>query len=153
MKPWYATGARQLLQNRQDGQMPIEPVVVSLVGGDFDDATALYARPDMPMDLMDWRMLVNLTVWVWASAKAPLDRIVETTWRIAQARPKDLVLRFDHGDTVHDIDVGSGHHLAAIAGTFPVHQFWWAPINVGGTVLGYRIKKALLAKKSYGAIL
>jgi len=152
MKPWYATGARQLLQNRKDGLMPEGPVVVSLVGGEFTE-TALFTRPDMPMDLMDWRMLVNLTVWVWASAKAPLDRIVELTWRIAQVRPKELVLRFEHGDAVHDIDVGSGHHLPAIADISPVHQFFWAPINVGGTALGLRIKKALLSKKTYGEIL
>lgn len=152
MKLWYATGARQLLQDRQDGLMPAEPVVVSMVSGEFDE-TALYVRPDMPQELMDWRMLVNLTVWVWASAKAPLDRIVETTWRIAQARPKELILRFEHGDKVHDIDVGSGYHRPAIAGVLPAHQFWWMPVNVGGTALGLRIKKSLLSKKSYGAIL
>ena len=33
-----------------------------------------------------------------------------------------------------------------VAGLPPEHGFWWLPINVGGTGIGYRILKALRAK-------
>lgn len=152
MTPWYAQNARLLLQNRQHGITPDGPVVVSLVAGEFDLPT-LFVHADMPIDRLDWRMLVNLTVWVWASAKAPIERVLETVYRIAIARPKELILRFEHGDEVHDVEVGYGHHLPGVAGFAPVHQFQWAPINVGGTALGRRLKRALLSKKPNGVFL
>ncbi len=95
-------------------------------------------------------MLVNLSVWVFATAAVPLQRVIDTVYRIALARPKDLILRFEQGDTVHDVEVGYGHHLPAVADCYPVHQFQWSPINVGGTVFGRRLKKALLSKKPNG---
>ncbi len=143
-RPWFAVNARSLLETRQQGQMPPEPVVVSLVGQQFTE-TALYVRPDMPVDRMDWRMLVNLEVWVWASAQAPLERITETAWRIAAARPRELVLRFEAGERVHDINCGSGHHAPAVADIPPEHGFWWLPMNVGGTEIGARLLRALVA--------
>ena len=152
MTPWYATNARGLLEARKQGKSPPGPVVVSLVGEHFTE-TALFLRNDMPGDRMDWRMLGDLDVWIWANAQASMQWIVDTTWRIARARPKELVLRFDHGGKVHDIECGSGHHLPAIADIPAVHQFQWAPINTGGTQLGKRIKRALLAAHPYGAIL
>lgn len=144
-QPWYAINARSLLETRRQGHMPPEPVVVSLVGKRFTE-TALYLRPDMPEDRMDWRMLVNLDVWVWAGAQASLDRITTTLWRIAAARPRELVLRFEAGTRVHDINCGSGHHAQAVAGLPPEHGFWWLPMNVGGTEIGARIVRALTAK-------
>ena len=88
-RPWYATNARDLLEHRRRNLKPVEPVIVSLVGGDFRDVaeTVLYARRDMPVDRMDWRMLVDLDVWLWAGTGAAMDWISETAWRIAQARP------------------------------------------------------------------
>ena len=88
-RPWYATNARDLLEHRRRNLKPVEPVIVSLVGGDFRDVaeTVLYARRDMPVDRMDWRMLVDLDVWLWAGTGAAMDWITETAWRIAQARP------------------------------------------------------------------
>lgn len=146
---WYATNARDLLEHRRRNLKPVEPVIVSLVGGDFRDVaeTVLYARRDMPVDRMDWRMLVDLDVWLWAGTGAAMDWITETAWRIAQARPRELLIRFEAGNAIHDINVGSGTHRAPVAGLQPEHQFWWLPINVGGTVLGYRVLKALLATK------
>lgn len=144
-RPWYATNARDLLETRQQGHMPPEPVVVSLVGQQFTE-TALYVRPDMPADRLDWRMLVNLDVWVWAGAQVPLPRIAETTWRIAQARPRELTLRFDAADRIHDINCGSGHHAPAVAGLPPEHSFWWLPMNVGGTEIGTRLLRSITAK-------
>ena len=152
MTPWYATNARGLLEARKQGRSPPGPVVVSLVGQHFTE-TALFLRPDMPADRLDWRMLVNLDVWVWASAEVSMQWIVDTTWRIARVRPKELTVRFEHSGHVHDVDCGSGHHLPAVADIAPVHQFQWAPINVGGTALGKRIKQALLAAHPYGEIL
>lgn len=153
-KPWYATNARNLLEQRKNNQKPDGPVVVSLVGGDFFDiaATTLYARQDMPTDRLDWRMLVDLDVWLWAGPSAPMDWIVDTAWRIAQGRPRELLVRFETAQQIHDINVGSGTHRPAVAGLPPEHNFLWLPINVGGTSIGYRIRAAL-AKKAKEALL
>jgi hypothetical protein len=145
MTPWYATNARRLLERRQQGDAPAGPVVVSLVGGEYP-AYTLHARQDMPQDRMDWRMLVDLQVWVWAGVSAPMDWIVGTVGRIAQARPKELLVRFQHGDVVHDVEVGAGEHRAAVLEFPAVHEFIWLPLNLGGTCLGARIRGALRAK-------
>lgn len=154
-RPWYATNARNLLELRQRNLKPAEPVVVSLIGGDFGDIaqTALYVRPDMPAERMDWRMLVDLDVWLWAGPDAPMERIADTAWRIAQARPRELLIRFETATDIHDINLGSGTHRSKVAGLPPEHGFWWLPINVGGTAIGYRIIKALKAKHPPEAML
>lgn len=139
---WYATNARSLLATRRQGLAPEGNVVVSLVGQEFGE-TAIYCRPDIAPDKLDWRMLVNLNVWVWASPAAALDWVVETVWRIAKARPAELALRFEHGEHVHDIDCGTGSHHPAVADMPAVHEFLWLPINTGGTALGYRILRTL----------
>ena len=59
---------------------------------------------------------------------------------------RELLIRFEAGNAIHDSNIGSGTHRAAAAGLQPEHQFWWLPINVGGTGIGYRILKALRAK-------
>lgn len=147
-RPWYATNARNLLELRQRNLKPAEPVVVSLIGGDFTDIapTALYARADMPIERLDWRMLVDLDVWLWAGPDAPMELIADTAWRIAQARPRELLLRFETATHIHDLNLGMGTHRPSAAGLPPEHGFWWLPINVGGTGIGYRILKALRAK-------
>jgi len=149
-QPWYATNARSLLDLRQRGSRPAEPVVVTLVGGDFHDIAqiVLYARQDMPAERLDWRMLVDLEVWLWAGPAAPMGWIAETAWRIAQARPRELLIRWESGSRIHDINLGSGTHRPAAAGLPPEHRFWWLPMNVGGTLIGYRILKALKAAHS-----
>lgn len=146
-RPWYATNARRLLEIRQQGKKPAGPVVVSLVGGDFSDVSAhpLYVRPDMPVDRMDWRMLVNLQVWLWAGPGAALDWMLATADRIAQVRPADLILRFEEGAEIHDVEVGSGFHLPAVGDIPPVHEFTWVPINCSGTRWGGRLRTALIA--------
>lgn len=149
-RPFYAQNARQLLDNRRIGVVPADPVVVALSGGSFPGHVTLLASADLPAERMDWSMLVNLSVWVLASAKVPLRKVIDAVYRIALARPKELVLRFEHGEKVHDVEVGYGHHLPAVADCYPVHQFQWCPINVGGTGLGRRLKKALLSKKPDG---
>lgn len=154
-RPWYATNARNLLETRKRNLKPAEPVVVSLIGGDFNDIaeTVLYARSDMPTDRMDWRMLVDLDVWLWVGPDAPMEWIAETAWRIAQARPRELLIRFEAREAIHDINLGSGTHRAPVAGLPPEHRFWWLPINVGGTAIGYRILKALTTAKPKEALL
>lgn len=146
MKPWLAINARNLLEHRQQGWTVDGPVVVSLVGGEFTE-TALYVKPDMPVEAMDWRMLVNLDVWLWASAKTFLDRVLATAWRIAQVRPKQLNLRFEHQGQIHEIDVGTGWHTQGheAHGLPANHRFFWVPMDVGWTVVGHRIVKALRA--------
>jgi hypothetical protein len=99
----------------------------------------------MPTERLDWRMLVNLEVWLYAGQSAALNWVAATAWRIAQARPRELVLRFEHGDQLHDVDCGSGYHLPAVADEPAVHAFHWKPLNVGGTALGQRLRQALLS--------
>ncbi len=149
---WYAANARSLLAARRQGLAPEGPVVVSLVGQSFDQPT-LYCQPGTAPERMDWRMLVNLQVWVWASPVAALDWVVETVWRIAKAKPAELALRFEHGDRIHDIDCGTSSHHPAIADIPAVHDFLWLPINTGGSALGYRILRTLTNHHPKGQIL
>lgn len=143
MKSWYATNARDLLLAREQGLIPSRPVVVSLVGGEFEQP-AMYAHKDMPWDRMDWRMLVNLDVWLWAGPAAALDWVLNTTERVARARPKSLFLRFEQGG-VHDVEVGEGLHIPEVQGLPPQHSFTWTPINCSGTEWSARLRKALIA--------
>ena len=145
--PRFATNARNLLEARQNGFAPAETVHVTLVGGQFD-GTALYVREEMAPASLDWRMLVNLDVQLWAGLAIPLDRVVDCSIALAQAKPKTLFLRFlDSQARIHDLDLGSGHHHggAPEVGINPEHSFLWFPINTGGTALGYRLLKALKA--------
>jgi hypothetical protein len=147
MTPWYATNARDLLEARRHGFAPAGPVVVAMVGGDFSDVAdvTLYVRPDMPVDRVDWRMLVNVDVWLWAGQEAALGWLLATTSRIAHARPRDLVLRFEEQDEIHDLEVGWGTHIAAVANLPPQDHFDWVPINCSGSRLGSRLRQALIA--------
>lgn len=146
-RPWYATNARQLLETRRQGLAPDGRVVVSLVGGSFGDvaATTLYAKPDMPVDRLDWRMLVNLDVWLWAGPNAALDWLLTTASRIAQVRPKELLLRFEEPDGIHDVEVGSGLHIPAVRHLAAQHAFDWVPINCSGSLVGAKLRAALIA--------
>ena len=141
---FYAQNARQLLETRQSGLVPAGPVVVSLVGGSFTE-TALFVRDDMPLSRLDWRMLVDLNVWVWASKKAALVSVLDVTHAVAKARPKTLFLRFeDDLGKVHDVDVGSGWHHDGIAGSIPAnHEFLWWPQRTCSSVIGTQLQRAL----------
>lgn len=164
MNAWYAQNARQLLDARKQGLTPDGQVVVSLVGSEFPGATVLHVRPEMPADRMDWRMLVNLPVWVWANGRAPLGWLVATTARIAAARPSELVVRFEQPREVsfdfngekttetidtHDIEVGRGLHIPAVADIAPCHTFTWAPIRLSPTKIATGIQNALIAKHQF----
>lgn len=155
MRPWYATNARDLLETRQQGLMPDGRVVVSLVGGHYDDVAAatLYARQDMPVDRMDWRMLVNLEVWLWASPSAALQWLLATASRIAHARPRSLVLRFEQADDLHDVDIGTGLHIPAIRELPAVHAFSWFPVNSSATRFAEQLRWALCDTHKPGTIL
>lgn len=141
-KPWYASNARGLLANRREGFTPEGPVSVSLCGGQFDEI-AMHVRPDMPAEMLDWRMLVNLDVWLWADASVALSKVIATASRIAHARPSLLLLRFAHGDQVHDIEVGTGTHRNPIADIPAEHSFTWHPLNLAGTEVGKRLRNSL----------
>lgn len=142
-RPWYATGARQLLEARQQGLAPEGTVVVSLVPRHFDGVTALYVRDDMPLPRLDWRMLVDLDVWVWTTKVMPLAAVLGVTHAVARARPKTLFLRFEDTDGVHDIDVGSGWHHAGVEGIPAKHEFHWWPQRTVSTALAGRLQQAL----------
>lgn len=141
--PWYASNARDLLDMRRQGLKPERPVNVSLMGQIPDQGLTLYVREGMPADRLEWRMLVNLDVIVWADSGIPFDRVMATVWTIAKARPAGLQLCFLHRDAWHLIDCGSGYHLPAVEDVQAVHTFHWQPINVGATAIGYRLKAAM----------
>ena len=142
-RPWYATGARQLLEARQQGLAPKLPVVVSLVPEQFEGPRPLHVRDDMPVPRLDWRMLVDLDVWVWATKAAPLATVLGVTHAVARARPKTLFLRFEDAQGVHDIDVGSATHFAGTADIPPIHEFQWWPQRTVATALAARLQQAL----------
>lgn len=149
MKPWYAANARNLLQDRQNGHTPAGPVVVSLTGDSFDVPT-LYVHVDMPIRNMDWRMLVDLQVWLWANPTVALDRITELALQIAKARPKTLFVRFEAERQIHDVQVGDGFHLPKVLPELPaVHEFRVCLSNNSGTPFGASMRRALM-NKFYG---
>lgn len=141
--PWYASNARDLLDMRRMGLKPERPVNVSLMGQVPDEGLTLYVRETMPADRLEWRMLVNLPVIVWADTGTPFDRLTTTLWRIAQARPHGLQLCFLYRDAWHLIDCGSGYHLPPVEDVQGLHAFRWEPLNVGGTAHGHRLRAAI----------
>lgn len=160
-RPFYAVGARALLDTRKQGQAPARPVVVSLIGGEYRDMTdtVLQVRDDMPLERLDWRMLVNLEVWVWANQTVPLAKVLALLDRIARARPKRLCLRFDHpwrysvevdGEPhehridVHDVDIGDGFHIPAVEEVPAIHEFLWSPVNLTCTPLSAQLHRAAM---------
>jgi|GEM_PF-3136856 hypothetical protein len=165
-QPWYAANARDLLQARQRGQKPAGPVVVSLIGGEFGSvaSVALYVRQDAPLDRFDWRMLVNLEVWVWADSSVGLGILVELLDRIASIRPKRLCLRFDHAwsqdvdgvtfeQSTHDVDIGTGYHHPAIEDVPETHAFVWEPMALNHTPIERRLAAATARKHRAGTVL
>ena len=147
MKPWYAKNARWLLEIRQKGMVPSSPVVVSMVGGEFTE-TAIFVHDDMPIERLDWRMLVNLDVWIWATRKAILKSVLDVTFAVAKCRPKTLFLRFeDDFGQIHDVDVGSGWHHDGIPGAVPPnHEFLWWPQRTCISSIGTHLQRALCSK-------
>jgi hypothetical protein len=143
---WYAVNALNLLESRRRGMAAEGPVVVSMTRQDGFDAAPLYVRSDVPVERLDWSMLVNLDVWVWAGPSEPLDRVVALTVSIAKVKPKSLFLRFeDRRGHIHDVEIGSGtHHLGAPDhGIAPEHSFLFCPINSAGTRIGRGLQQAL----------
>ena len=141
-RPWFASNARTLLEARQNGMSPDGVVTVSMMGS-VSGGLTLFVRDDMPTDRLDWRMLVNLPVVVWANSQMPFDRVDAVVHGIAKVRPSDLQLCFVHDEQTHLIDCGSGWHRPPVADIPAAHEFQWNPINLGGTALGYRLKAAL----------
>lgn len=147
-RPWYATNARELLESRKRGMAPDGPVAVSMIGGTFPAAAAtLYVRDDTPLERLDWRMLVNLDVWLWADRSIALSKVHAVLGATARARPKSLFLRFGNPQgIVHDIEVGIGEHLPAVMEFPAVHQFTWCPTNNAASKVGAQLRRSLLAQ-------
>lgn len=145
MKLAYAGNARNLLQARKNGSVPIGPVVVSMIGDDWD-VTTLHLYADMSIKTMDWRMLVNLDVWLWANVSVALDRVTEVAMQIARARPKTLFVRFEADGVVHDVQVGDGFHRPKILELPAVHEFSVCVTNNTGSKIGAALRRALLSK-------
>lgn len=141
-RPWYAINARDLLETRRQGLKPEVPVNVSLMGWVSPNLT-LHVREDMPVDRLDWRMLANVEVVVWADTDVPFDRVAAVVIGIARVHPAELVLGLLHEETWHLVDCGSGRHVPAVHDIPARHEFQWQPVNLGGTPMGYRIKAAL----------
>lgn len=151
--PWYASNARDLLEMRRQGLKPERPVNVSLMGQIPDGNLTLYVRETMPADRLEWRMLVNLDVIVWADTGTPFDRVMATVWAIAKTRPAGLQLCFLHRDAWHLIDCGSGYHLPKVSDVQALHEFRWQPLNFGGTAFGHRLRAAMTKTHKPGVTL
>lgn len=152
--PWYPVNGRDLLESRKRGVSPSGPVVVTLSGGDFEGLLTLYVRPDMPLERMDWRMLVNLQVWVVADRTVPLGRVLRVVSDVAAARPAELALRFDAGSDWCDVVVGNGfHHVPHGPRGSHEHGFAWFPVRATWTELAARIKRALVQIHPIGTVL
>lgn len=143
MKPWYAIGARRLLDDRKAGLVPTGVVSVVLTDSP-EPAPALYVKADMPLAQMDWRMLVNLDVLLLASPAVPMERWMRVAREIAAVRPHRLTLRFDVNGETHDVDVGHGLHFAGYADFRPFHEFTWSPMDLTRTDLGAKLRRALV---------
>lgn len=142
MKRWYAVNARQLLEERKRGERPAGPVSVVLTG-ETHAAPALYVHADMQAERLDWRMLVNLEVWLWASPAVALERVLRVSRDIAAARPARLTIRFTEGESLHDVDVGHGVHTAGVEDIPAVHEFTWIPTDLSMTPVGAKLRRAL----------
>lgn len=168
MRPWYAVNARSLLDTRRGGMAPAGPVVVSLIGTVEGAGMTLYVHDEMPAERMDWRMLVNLEVWVWSDPSVALSRLVAVVDAVARARPRRLVLRFNHqfrftwndADRVHDeeinthdVEVGSGIHREEIRDIPAQHEFLWMPLGVSHTPMSKRLQVELEQKNGKAAFL
>lgn len=146
IRPWYAANARQLLEARKQGFMPTGPVIVSLVGGEWD-VTTLYVHSDMPIAKLDWRMLVNLEVWLWATPAVALDRVTEVALQIAKVRPKTIFVRMEVGAVIHDVQIGDGFHLGKFVPEVPaIHEFSVSISNNTGSPFGAALRRALMTK-------
>lgn len=147
-RDWLPMNGRRLLDQRKRGVMPSAPVsVVMDVMHDEDFAwPVLMLGSEEPTERMDWRMLVNLEVWVWANATQPMARVAAVIGDIAKVNPKALTLRFlDAADAVHDVDCGSGTHRAGLPshGIRAEHNFIFCPVNSTGSRLGRQLCTAL----------
>lgn len=145
--PLYAINARRLLEARRNGYMPDDAVSVALFhADDLCKYPSIVVKPDMSVKALDWSMLVNLEVWLWANATVPLERVVDLVIAVAKVSPRELVLRFEERPgVVHDIDVGSGYHHNGnpAAGIAPEHSFFWLPLNLALSKVGMNLKHAL----------
>ncbi len=151
----YAANSWELLSLRQAGRRPSGPVAVTLDDDGFVPGAALtlYVHDDMPRERMDWRMLVNLDVWLCVSRRDALADIVEVAYRIARCRPADLIVRFEEGEQLHDVRVGTGLHTPAVFDIPESHSFCWCPLNCSLTALAERLCWALLTKLPRWAVL
>jgi len=140
-RDWYAVNARDLLEHRKHGELPTNPVSV-VVGRGEAPYPALYLHDDMPLERMDWRMLVNLDVWLWAGFSVPLERIKRIAKDIAQVQPSVLILRFaDTTGFTHDVELAFSTHQPGYPehGIKPVHDTTWRPLNLTGSTFGTRL--------------
>lgn len=142
-RPWYATNARNLLDARKHGMVPESQVNVSLIGQPDSNDVTLIVREDMPVDRLDWRMLVNLNVLVISDIETPFIRSQTVLKNIAKCRPAWLQFALLAGDEYHVVDCGSGIHLAAFGEFQGHHDFCWFPMAPKQTPIARRATKAL----------
>jgi hypothetical protein len=120
---------------------------VSLIGGEFREAAnTLYLREDMPLERMDWRMLVDVEVHLWANRATPLAQGAAGPRRHRARGPRPVPALRQPGGTVHDIDIGDGlphaprprHPRGA-----PLHL---VPNEQRRQQVGAKLRRALLAQ-------
>ena len=142
-RPWYATNARNLLDARKHGMVPESQVNVSLIGQPDSRDITLIVREDMPVDRLDWRMLVNLNVLVISGIETPFARAQAVLKDIAKCRPSWLQFAIFAGDDYHVVDCGSGMHIPSAGEFRGHHDFYWFPMVQKQTPLSRRAAQAL----------
>lgn len=142
-RPWFAVNARQLLEARTHGMVPESQVNVSLIGQPKSADLTLIVHKDMPVDRLDWRMLVNLNVMVLADTGTPFNRVEAVLKGIAECRPAWLHFALLAGDEYHVVDCGSGWHVPPFEGFKGHHEFFWLPIALSTSPIAKRAKQAL----------
>jgi len=142
-RPWFAINARNLLDSRMHGMVPESQVNVSFIGQPQTDDITLIVRDDMPVDRLDWRMLVNLNVMVLADKTTPFSRAQRALQDIAKCRPAWLQFALLFGDEYHVVDCGSGFHIAAVGAIQGRHEFVWFPLAPKQTPIARRATQAL----------
>ncbi|AMM23011.1 hypothetical protein [Variovorax sp. PAMC 28711] len=149
-RDWFPTNGRALLEQRRKGLMPASAVNVNLDVAARDELCfvghVLTVAPHMPIERMNWRMLANLAVWIWADDSVPIERLVQVAYDIVAVKPAALFVRFvDPKGFVHDVDCGSGIHEPGYPehGIEPDHDFIFCTLNLAGTRLGFEVSRAL----------
>jgi hypothetical protein len=146
-RAWFATNARNLLESRRNGYVPSGPVVVSMIGGEYPEAAdTLYLREDMPLERMDWRMLVDVEVHLWANRKCRWAACSRLSRQSRAPGPRGLSCASEPTAASCTTSKSATASTCARSRHPREHRFTWCPINLTGSGVGAKLRRALLAQ-------